>query len=438
MPTVIAMIAVALIIVFSAVPDAQAGLPSRSVQRNNLRRLATRMSNNSLRYLHTTWWRSKYAYSTVELGPDPNDPSQSTQTVESLVPRSGFSAGETPIRAQASALYATAIALESGFYSPGTVGISAAEARRRTVAWTTGLANSYDKDRWGRSWQSPLWVNYMGYGARRVWPSLPPNTRYLVTKAVAAEADHLLLEKPLNYRNAAGAIVYRGDTKSEEDAWCASLLLFAAREFPDNPNAAAWETHGRLFLINAYASPDQVGGDPRITGSNINQNGTVVNHGIIHPDYMFAQAEFIAKIALVSDDARLAMPPETRNNLGRVWSGLTRVSFPVKRYRRPGGTMYRWGKKKRSQTADMYYPQGTDWSRSRRFNAAQMDVEVFAARLDWRSYSWAQKHMNYVLKQQSRYRDRRIFARGATRYPVDEQFGAATAAEMAARLTEMR
>jgi len=435
-PVAVLAVLVVLVVTFSSVPVAQA-LPGRWTQRNNLRKLAVKMSNNSLRYLHTTWFRNTYAYSTITIVPDAQGTQQTTQTVEVLVPYSGFSAGEMPIRSQASALYATAIALESGYYSASTVGVSAEEARRRSVAWTTGLANSYATDNWGCGWQSPLWVNYLGYGAKRVWPSLPQPTRDLVTRAVAAEANHLLAEVPGHYRNAGGWIVNPGNSQAEEDAWRASLLIFAAREFPDNPNSTAWENHGRLYLANAYASPSQVGGDPRITGSNINPNGTVVNHGRIHPDYMLSQSEFIAKIALVSADTGTQLPPETRNNLSKVWSGLTRVSFSAKRFAKPGGTIYRWGKKN-TQTSAMYFPQGTDWSRYRRFNAAQMDVEVFASQLDWRSYNWAQQHLLYVLKQQSRYGDRHIFPKGATSYPSDEQFAAVTAAEISARLIEMR
>jgi hypothetical protein len=437
--TLLALVAtvVAVALVFALAPAVDA-LPGRWTQRNNLRRLAVQMSNNSLRYLHTTWWSQNYAYSTIQVSTDATGSAQTTQTLEALVPYAGFSAGEVPIRGQASALYATAIALESGYYSPAKTGVSAEEARRRTVAWTTGLAESYARGSWGRSWQSPLWVNYLGYGARRVWPSLPARTQDLVTAAVASEADHLLAESPRHYRDSLGRIVNPGDSQSEENAWSASLLLFAAREFPSNPHAAQWESHGRVFLVNAYAAPDQVGGDPRVAGSNINPNGTVVNHTIIHPDYMLAQAEFIAKIALVSADTGTQMPPETRNNQALIWNALTRVSFPVKRYAKPGGTIYRWGPKRRSQTSAMYFPQGNDWGQYRRFNAAQMDVEVFAAGLDWRSYSWATQHMNYVLKQQSRYSDRHIFPRGTTRYPGDEQFAAVTAAEIAARLIEMQ
>ena len=62
-------------------------------------------------------------------------------------------------------------------------------------------------------------------------------------------------------------------------------------------------------MLNAYASPDQVGIDSRIGGSNIENNGLVVNHLRIHPDYMLAQAEMIAKVNLVSADTATSAPP---------------------------------------------------------------------------------------------------------------------------------
>jgi hypothetical protein len=46
--------------------------------------------------------------------------------------------------------------------------------------------------------------------------------------------------------------------------------------------------------------------------------------------------------------------------------------------------------------------------------------------------------MRNVIKQQSRYGDRHIFSRGSTNYAIDEQFAAASCAEMATRLTQMR
>jgi len=425
--------------VFGGVATAQAKGPSRATQRLQLRSYAIQMTNNSQRYLHTTWFRKLYSYTTAQVpgALDASGTPGATQTVQVLVPRNGFSAGEVPIRSQASALYATAIALHNGYYNASTVTVSKAEAMRRTAAWTSGLALSYQNGHWAHGWQSGLWVYYLGFGARQVWSSLPPVTRSLVTSAVASEADYLLTVPPPNFRDANGKILSIGDTKSEENAWNASLLIMAAREFPGNPHAADWERQGRWYQITAYATPNQVGTDPRITGSNLNPDGTITNHGYIHPDYMICAGEFQAKIRMVAWNTRSVVPAEAANNFLLVWQGLTQHKFKPPYFDQPGGTIYRRGPN-RTTTDRMYYPQGGAWSNYRRFNAAQMDVEAFATKTDSMAYAWAKTHMLYTLRQQNRQKDRHIFSRGQTWFPEDEQFAACTAAEMAYRLSVMR
>lgn len=414
---------------------AQAKTLSRWGQRLDLRAKALAVTNNELHYLHTTWISHNFTYETT-VAPHyaPDGSVDSTVLVEVL------SSDKASIRAEASASYATAIALNKAYYRTKVVKVSPAEALRRTVAWTNDLAISYDRDHWGSGWQSALWTTYMGFGARMVWKNLPQVTRDLVARDVAAEADHLLTIPPPYYRDATGTVLFPGDSKADEDGWNASLLLFAAQEFSDNPHALNWERQGRWYALVAYASPAQVGTDPRILGSNLNSDGTVTNHNKINPDYMFGQSEMIAKTSLVYARAGKPVPPEVTNNLKLVWLALTHKMFSPKTFRRPGGTIYRRGKHY-TATAQMYYPNGFDWSPVRRFNAAEMDVEVFGARADRlspKAYQWAKAHLNFVLHQQSRHRDGHIFSAGETSFPEDEQFAAASAAEMTYRLSTMR
>lgn len=431
------ILAIAIAMLFGVVASAQA--KSRTSQRIELRSYAIRMTNNSLRYLHTSWFKKTYSYQTVQVvgAPDASGTPGATETVEMLAPKGGFSTGEVPIRSQASAIYATAIALHNGYYSASEVTVSKAEALRRTVAWTSALASSYQTDQWGHGWQSGLWVYYLGFGAKQVWSSLPESTRSAVASDVASEADSLLARTPPFYKDATGFVVYSGDSKSDENAWNASLLIMAAREFPDNPHAADWERQGRWYQITAYATPDQIWSDPRIIGSNVNMDGTIVNHRRIHPDYMVSQGEYMAKIELVANHTGSSTPTETANNFGRVWRALTRVKFSAKRFDKPGGTIYRRGPHW-TTTASIYYPQGADWSYYRRFNDAEMDVEAFAARVDSMAYGWAKSHMRYVVYQQRQHKDGHIFSRGQTRFGEDEQFAAVSAAEMAYRLSVIR
>ena len=427
---------------------------SRANKAWQLRSQAMKEQNNSLRYLHSTWFKAmryRYAVIPVDTIVEASASVGATGAIEMLNPPRGFSTSSldgpqvtrerisleavgqgTPgtTRMQASASYATALALTNNTYNASRVGIGRAEALRRTVAWTNALALSHAQGMWGESWQSPLWTYYLGAGSKKVWSSLSPITRELVTKAVAAEADRLLTIPPPYYRDATGRIISPGDSKSEENAWNASLLLLAARMYSsdDTTKAAQWEAQARWYALTAYATPDQVGKDPRITGSNLNMDGTVVNHGIIHPDYMATSGEMQVKYLLTAWWSNSTEPTECLNEFATVWNGLTRVKFKVGKYKKPGGTIYRVGSHGVS-TANIYYPQGTDWSKVRRHNMALMDVSFVAAGHD-AGFSWAKAHINSVVKQQARHKDGRIFSAGETRFAEDEQFAAACAAEM--------
>jgi hypothetical protein len=434
-------------LVLAVAPSALA--KSRNSQRLELKSMAGKATNSSLKYLHTTWWNSLYSIeSTVTTLPPSlaekyasEDESGSTEPTESLEiadPFGGFSAGEKPIRSQASALYATALALKTGVYSSRVVRVSKEEARRRVIAWSNSLALSYERDGWGHGFQSALWVYYLHFGARQVWWSLPESTRSRIESATASEADWLSAAGPRFYRDASGTVVFVGDTKSEEDAWNGALLQLAALQTPGAPHAEQWLDASRAFNIAAYSSPDQVGTDERITGSNVNPDGSVTNGGReVYPDYMFTQAEFIAKNSLLALQVRKPVGREIYNNQRLIWRGLTCTKYASPPFCKPGGTIYRRDKKWR-YTADIYYPSDTTRSRRRKFNAAQTDVEAFASRWDSRSYSWAKAHLAALLKQQARHKDGRVFSLGETRFPEDEQFAAATEAEMYYRLSTMK
>ena len=428
-------ISVLILVALALAPAGTACALSRNAQRLDLRGKALAITNNELRYVHGTWFKSTFSYeTTVAPSYGATGSVVATQLVEVLPGR------KTTVRAEASALYATGIALNKAYYRTNVVKIPPWDAMRRCVAWTNDLAISYDRDHWGGGWQSALWTTYMGMGAKQIWKRLPQVTRDLVARDVAAEANHLLKVPPPYYMDATGTILFPGDSKSEEDGWNASLLLFAAKEFPDNPHSLDWERQGRWYALLAYATPNQVGKDARIQGSNLNPDGTVVNHGRINPDYMFSMSEMLAKASINYARAGKPVPKEVRNNVGLVWSALTVKRFPVPAFRAPGGTIYRRGKN-HTATSQMYYPVKPDWSSARRFNAAEMDVEAFALWADGRKptpYQWARAHLDYTLRQQKRHSDLRTFSPGETSFPEDEQFVAASAAEMTYRLSSMR
>jgi hypothetical protein len=426
---------VALAVALSAVVGwaSPALAKTRSAQRLDLLALSTKASNSSLKYLHGTWWKGLYQYRSISA----TTSAGTTETLQVADPPAGFSAGEAPIRSQASALYATALALSNRTYSAKTIGVSGTEARHRVVAWTNGLAYSYQVDGWGRSFQSALWVYYLAYGAHLNWSALPQTTRDRVDAAVAAECDYLLAQPAPFYEDASGTVLHPGDSKSEENAWNGTLLLYAARAYPANPHATSWDAQGRCYNLTAYSSPQEVSTDPRLKGSNVNADGSVTNGGLaVNPDYIMTQAEFIAKCALMGSQTKTPVAREIYNNQTLLWHALTTVKYPVPPFAKPGGTIYRMGSK--SPTANMYFPSGTTRSRVRKFNAAQTDVECFASRIDPKAYDWAKAHLTALLGQQKRHKDGRVFSSGETKFPEDEQFAAASEAEMVTRLQLMK
>jgi len=445
---------------FSATP-AQAA-QSRWTRARTLRNLAIQSQSNSLRYLHSTWTNANYGYTTVEVASitEASSTVGETGTIELLVPPRGFSNSSSDefnsaiktfspsdiatqpsvgsTRRQASAAYATALALSNGTYNEGRVGVSRAEALRRTVAWINALALSHARHEWGSSPQSALWTYYLGAGSQRIWSSLPTCTQELVTQAVAEEADRLVLTPPPYYRNAAGRIVTPGDSKSEENAWNATLLFCASRMYGsvDATRAAQWEAQGRLYALTAYTTPNQVGKDARIQGSNINGDGTIVNHRIIHPDYMATAGEMQTKYVLTAAWTHTSVAPECANGMNTVWAAMTKLKFSARKYKKPGGTIYRVGKHGVATSA-IYYPQGTDWSKYRMHNMALMDVTMFSAG-NAVGYTWAKAHLSYLLRMQARHKNGLTFSRGETRFTEEEQFVAVCSAEMVERLALVR
>lgn len=425
----------------------------------HLSKAARKAQNNSLRYLHSTWFRSTYqtyTYVPVSSIVEATQTAQSGGFIRLLRPRGGFTVqgsdeqamirripawdktSPSTTRQQASVLYATALALGNNTYDPRRVGVNRSRAIERAVAWTNALALAHARHEWGLSWQSPLWAYYMGAGSKKIWGRLPDCTRQLVSKAVADEADRLLDVPPPYHRDASGTVLTPGDSKAEENGWNAALLFLAARMYQSAAptRAAEWEAQGRWYALSANAMPDQVGTDPRIAGSNVNPDGTVTNHDIIHPDYMASVGEMQAKYLLTTAWSRTGLPWECSNRFVNVWQALTVRKFPVGVYWRPGGVIYRVGRRGVA-TANIYYPQGSDWSRKRKHTFALMDVTVFVAGQN-SGYKWGKAHLTALLGQQARHKDGHILNRGESRFMEEEQFGAACTAEMVELLRQVR
>ncbi len=152
--------------------------------------------------------------------------------------------------------------------------------------------------RWGGTWQSPLWASWMGLTALLGWHDLIPNTteRMNVCAALEYEANFVLNFPIEHWRNANGTAGVKhaddgvtvlgtreNDTAAEESQWRAQVLWTAVALMPDHPKASAWTAKAYVLSQGSYASADD-----GFAGYNVRNDFLVVNHGRIHPDYSTA------------------------------------------------------------------------------------------------------------------------------------------------------
>jgi len=85
------------------------------------------------------------------------------------------------------------------------------------------------------------------------------------------------------------------DTKAEENAWDAPLLIWCAHLFGEHPNAKAWLEKGLEFGVNAYTTYSDKFSLKWVDGKllkdwikavNLFPDGTLENHGSFHPSYL--------------------------------------------------------------------------------------------------------------------------------------------------------
>lgn len=158
-------------------------------------------------------------------------------------------------------------------------------------------------------------------------------------------------------------------------------------------------------MVSAYSAPldwNLPGGlngfaFSRLQGSNILADGLVINHGIIHPDYMTAIMGS-ATNGWIYRIAGMEIPLACGFNGDRLYYALT--DYKVKE----GKTIYisREGK----ATNDLYFPEGNDWGYFRRDTYWLMDVMADLFGWDGKSTikgkEWAAVREPEMLKAQNR------------------------------------
>lgn len=250
---------------------------------------------------------------------------------------------------------AHAVGLRLGGYDDS---IDRAAAREQAIAILDAVAathvTSVDEGEqgvggWGRDWQSPIGVGQGALAAWLLWDELSPQTQAAYERLIADEADHLLTQPIFYYRDRAGKIIRPGNTGSEEESWRARGLSLAVAMLPDHPNVEAWKENLVARELAAFAAPSDVKSDQIfagkplsewLEGSNIEEDGTLINHRRIHPTYMRTPHATMNVV-----HAKLAGQPTPAS----ATHGIDRLYSALRRLYNPDGTVR--------------YPQGNDWGK---------------------------------------------------------------------------
>ncbi|MGD6803415.1 hypothetical protein [Rossellomorea aquimaris] len=356
---------------------------------------------NSTQYGLTTWWKEEMDFesqkgSYLELG----------------------GTGENAIRRPAAMSLGIAASLAFNVYDSSETGVSEFGAELKAQKLISSLAyrhKSNSPDGWGDEWQSAHWTYFAGFAGWLLWEDLSSQDQEYIKEMVEYEADRFLDYEVPYWKDESGTIIFEGDTKAEENAWNAQLLQLATAMMPNHENYLEWMNKNIELMISSAAVPSDLESNEVlhgrqvkdwVMGSNINEDGTAVNHGFLHPDYM----EFIAfnnTSGLHYSLAGLPVPKAAFHHSDLVYSSLSQMNFESPPYESPGGTIYREG------SSDIYYPEGNDWGTSRRMQFAVLDIFADVFQYDGMARNsgeyWESFHAEMVLAMQERHVDGRTY-----------------------------
>ncbi|WP_194897703.1 cell wall-binding repeat-containing protein [Catenulispora pinisilvae] len=385
---------------------------------------------NSSRYLATTWYNQTYGNSLASDG-------YLNLDIPGAVPEQTF-------RLPGMAALSIATSVKLGTWDAAASGISADEAANRAATMVRALAHRYYANNslagvstWGQSWQSPLWAFYTGQAAWLVWDKLSPSERDDVARMLADEANRLTTgndvyltsgqgSEQLYQYNKAGTDVTPGDTKAEEDNYDAQLLGLAVAMMPNHPNAAVWQRRNEDLLIADTATqadlsnPAVVNGrqlNTWLQGWNVQPDGTVQNHNILHPVYMTALDQSLQQVGTFALAGRCA-PQAVTDNVGLVYGALANPVDPPSQGSQQSTYKYAPDPNNLAQynspitmpdpiyqpnSAQINYPQGNDWGKQFPSYYGSFDALVGAYNLAPNAMANANTHMAAEEQLQGRF-----------------------------------
>ena len=339
---------------------------------------------------------------------------------------------EYAVRIPAMRALTLAVGLSTSGYDEGLTGVPADRAQEY-VSWLVRSVAcehaAFTPGGWGYGWQTAHWAMIAGLAAWLTWDAQPAQAREYVATMLVAEADQLLTVAAPYWKNRAGTELSPGDTKAEENSWNGALLGLAVAMMPDHPHARLWQRKAVDYQASSFATEQDAASSRRINGVrasdrlagwNAEPNGTVVNQGLVSPDYISTVQQNWWNAAF----ARLATseaPEAAYVNADLVWNAFTVVPFT--RTDVDGtvttSTVYR-------PDGQVFFPMGSRWGTIRRAQFASLDAfrllttqEPAAREQAWDLLSM---HLDGQLALQARNPDGRTFQPGEDNYPGREEY----------------
>ena len=353
--------------------------------------------NLNLRYILNTWWPSEkdYVYAAAT---SMNSDQQLTEERRAAIRDSARAfadwrdvdefpilylsreQAENGIRPVSHAIYCIALALHYGYYDEEIAGVSGEDAEAMCIKLINSVVEEHrsnhpddQEDRyWGDSWQSPLWAENIGLGAWLLRDSMKPEDYAKAERMVLNEADRMAYDFEIPYyQDENGKIIYPGDTKGEEIAWSAKILALACAMFPDSEKLPDWSDKLERMLVSSTAMQEDLGSErivdgrkvgDLINGSNVNEDGTVVNHDLVHIDYMATIYEEMGDTIVVYKIAGEPVPEAATFNLDKIYRGLIDVDLGKYDESRAGKNFY-LRDENGQPTGEVTMPGKNDWGK---------------------------------------------------------------------------
>lgn len=274
--------------------------------------------------------------------------------------------------------------MDSGHIDYGLIGTTRYALVNQCKRYIQALVNTHSS--WTGYWQSSLAATSLGNSALHLREELGTSLYNAVVSIVCAEADALLSKQPgtawkdgssyvfnLYWKNAAGTELVEGDSKSEEVGWYAACLGLAALMAPESPNINLYKSKFVEWCVISNAAPSDINSElvingyplSELEGSNITDDGIVINHSIIHPDYMASRTSCVFGCVNAYVYAGVPVPSAVLFNVKKILHGFVDYEFTSAKYlgkytvNPPYGTIIKDG------AHDVYFPQGNDWGNAR-------------------------------------------------------------------------